>query len=239
MEWEEDRPLRVAELEALAAGRLEQLQAEGQECRPVVNRTRALAKNFWGKAWMRQLARCESSGFALAPGRSLLRHGCVLDLQLAPGLIRAKVSAWRLEEVQLRLAPLDEERQEALIRHCQGRIDSLVSLLEGRLDAALLAPLCDADEGLLPQPADWSMGCTCADWAEPCPHAAAAIYATGCLIDAEPALLFTLRGLDPARLMEGTPAPAAEADFDGEALGRLFGIELDVPVQGSGSVDSR
>ncbi len=228
MSWEEEeRPLRATELEALAAERLSALREQGEELTPVVNRSRALAKNFWGKAWMRQLAARESGGFALAPGRTLLRHACVLDVQLAPGLIRARVSTQRLEEVELRLAPLDEERQEELVQHCQGRIDSLVSLMEGRVDEAVLEQLCDPQRGLLPEPADWKMRCTCADWAEPCPHAAAAIYAAGVLIDAEPSLLFTLRSLDPASLLQPS-APAAPADFAAGDLGKLFGIELEV-----------
>ncbi len=225
--FDDERPLRAARLEELAAARLAALQAEGEELHPVVGCSRALARHFWGKAWMRQLARCESGGYALAPGRSLLRHGCVLDVRLAPGLIRARVGAQRLEEVELRLAPLDAERQEELVQLCQGRIDSLVSLMEGRVDEAVLAPLCDPERGLLPQPADWSMSCTCADWSEPCPHAAAAIYAAGILIDAEPALLFSLRSFDPSSLLQ--PADqAATADFDAAGLGQLFGIELDV-----------
>ncbi len=228
MSWDEgERPLRAAELEALAAERLAELQADGEELRPVVSRSRALASHFWGKAWMRHLAHCESGGFALAPGRTLLRHGCVLDVQLAPGLIRARVSAQRLEEVELRLAPLDEERQEQLVQLCQGRIESLVSLMEGRVDEAVLELLCDPQLGLLPEPADWKMSCSCADWAEPCPHAAAAIYAAGVLIDADPSLLFTLRSLDPSILLKPR-AQVTSADFAAEDLGKLFGIELDV-----------
>ncbi len=223
----DERPLRVAELEKLAAERLAELQAEGETLSPVVNRTRALATHFWGKAWMRQLARCEAGGFALAPGRTLLRHGCVLDLQLAPGLITARVSTLRVEEVELRLAPLDAERQQELVRLCQGRIDSLVSLMEGRVDESVLVLLCDPEQGLLPEPGDWRMSCSCADWAEPCPHAAAAIYAAGILIDAEPSLLFSLRAFDSACLLR--PAVQAEpSDFAADALGELFGIELDV-----------
>ncbi len=228
MSWSEDeRPLRVAELEALAAERLAELRAAGEELCPVVGCRRALAAHFWGKAWMRQLASCEAGGFALAPGRTLLRHGCVLDVRLAPGLIRARVSAQRLEEVELRLAPLEEERREELVNLCQGRIDSLVSLMEGRVDEAVLAPLCDPQRGLLPEPADWKMSCSCADWAEPCPHAAAAIYAAGILIDADPSLLFMLRSFDPAILLK-PKEQAAPTDFATEDLGKLFGIELDV-----------
>ncbi len=224
---EQERPLRAAELEALAAAHAEALRAAGEELQPVVGKGRALASHFWGKAWMRRLAACESGGLNLAPGRTLLRHGCVLDLRLAPGLIRARVSTRRVEEVELRLAPLDEERQAELVQLCQGRIDSLVSLMEGRVDEAVLAPLCDPERGLLPNPADWRMSCTCTDWSEPCPHAAAAIYGAGLLIDAEPSLLFTLRSLAPAALL--APAPqAVAADFASADLGKLFGIELDV-----------
>ncbi len=228
MDWQEDeRPLRAAELETLAAARLAELQAAGEELHPVVSRSRALVSHFWGKAWMRHLAACEAGGLCLAPGRTLLRHGCVLDVQLAPGLIRARVSTQRLEEVELHLAPLDEERQAELVQLCQGRIDSLVSLMEGRVDETVLAPLCDPQLGLLPEPADWRMHCSCADWAEPCPHAAAAIYAAGVLIDADPSLLFTLRSLDPATLLRPT-AQAEASDFAAGDLGKLFGIELDV-----------
>ncbi len=224
---DEERPLRAAELEALAAERLSALRAQGEELCPVVSRSRALASHFWGKAWMRRRANCEAGGFALAPGRTLLRHGCVLHVQLAPGLIRARVSSQRLEEVELRLAPLDEERQAELVSFCQGRVDSLVSLMEGRVDEAVLARLCDPQCGLLPEPCDWKMSCTCADWAEPCPHAAAAVYAAGVLIDTDPTWLFTLRRLDPAALLQ--PAQQARAeDFAAEDLGKLFGIELDV-----------
>ncbi len=228
MSWDdEERPLRAAELETRAAERLAELRAAGETLSPVLGRSRTLANNFWGKAWMRQLAACEAGGLCLAPGRTLLRHGCVLDLQLAPGLIRARVSTQRLEEVELRLEPLDEERQEELVQHCQGHIDSLVSLMEGRVDDAVLALLCDPQRGILPEPADWHMSCSCADWAEPCPHAAAAIYAAGVLMDADPSLLFTLRSFDPATLLK--PAEQAHAaDFAAEDLGKIFGIELDV-----------
>lgn len=218
--------LRAAELEALAAGRLAALRREGRVLRPVCSRTRKLAAHFWGSAWMKRLALCEEGGLCLAPGRTLLRHGCVLDLQLAPSLITALVSADGLYEVELRVAPLSEEKLETLRAACSGRIDSLVSLMEGKLDAAVLGVLCDPDSGLLPDPADWDMGCTCADWCEPCAHAAAAVYAAGVLIDEDPSLLFSLRAADPAMLLA---APAGQAsDFDADALSRAFGIDIDL-----------
>ena len=217
--------LRAGDLAALAKKRMAELQAEGEELHPVVSATRKLADHFWGSAWMKHLARCEAGGLCLAPGRTLLRHGCVLDLRLAPGLVTARVSAQELYDVRLQIKPLDAEHTTALAESCRGHIDSLVSLMEGKVDAAVLERLCDPDNGLLPEPADWRMGCTCPDWAEPCPHAAAAIYAAGVMIDQDPALLFTLRAVDPAALIRGEFA--RPASFDAAGLAATFGIDLD------------
>ncbi len=219
--------LSVKALAKLAEERLADLKADGEELHPVVNNSRKLAANFWGSAWMRHLARCEAGGLCLAPGRSLLRHGCVLDLRIAPGLITAKVSAEELYEVHLRIAPPEEDSLERLRAACCGRIDSQVALLEGKVDASVLEVLCAEEGGLLPEPADWHMSCSCPDWSEPCPHAAAAIYAAGCLIDADPLLLFTLRSVSPDSLMS-RPEPQPCADFDAAALGATFGIDLDL-----------
>lgn len=222
--------LSVKQLAALAAERLESLRAEGAELHPVVNTSRKLAANFWGSAWMKHLARCEAGGLCLAPGRSLLRHGCVLDLNIGPGLITALVSAEELYEVSLRIEPLADEQLEYIRTACYGRIDSLVSLLEGKVDAAVLEILCAPDDGLLPEPTDWHMSCSCPDWSEPCAHAAAAIYAAGILIDADPMLLFCLRSVEPASLMSAPVIPSTEGSFDADSLSSAFGIELDVEI---------
>lgn len=219
--------MSVAQLGKLAASRLEALRAEGEELHPVVNTSKKLASHFWGAAWMRHLAQCEAGGLSLAPGRTLLRHGCVLDLRISPGQITARVSADELYDVHLRITPFDEEQTEALQQACSGRIDSLVALLEGNIDAAVLEQLCAPETGLLPSPADWKMRCTCPDWTEPCPHAAAAIYAAGCLVDADPSLLFTLRCVDPSILLAAPAAPASPDSFDAASLGATFGIDLD------------
>lgn len=219
--------LRAADLQRLAEERQARLLEEGAALHPVVNTTRKLARNFWGSAWMKQLALCEAGGMCLAPGRTLLRHGCVLDVQLAPCTLTALVSAEELYEVELHLSPMEGERLDTLAAACSGHIDSLLSLLDGKLDTAVLQQLCHPENGLLPTPQDWSMRCSCPDWAEPCPHAAAAIYAAGCLIDSEPAQLFTLRGLNPSELLKTTRIEA----LDSVTLSAMFGIDLDLPVR--------
>lgn len=224
--FDEQPRLRAADLERLADARREQLLAAGESLNPVVSRSRKLATRFWGSAWMRHLAVCESGGLCLAPGRTLLRHGCVLDIRVAPGLVSAKVSAEELYEIELRLAPPDEERVEALATLCAGKIDSLLSLLEGRVDEALLQQLCDPDNGLLPDARDWHISCSCPDWSDPCPHAAAAMYALGVLLDSQPELLFTLRSIDSASLLR-KPEHTSDA-FDAASLSATFGIDLEL-----------
>ena len=229
--YEEERSpkLRAADLARLAVERAEELREEGVELHPVppLESTRKLAKQFWGSAWMRHLAQCEAGGLCLAPGRTLLRHGCVLDLRIAPGSIKALVSAQELYEVNLRLDALSEEQSEQLATLCSGQVNSLVALLEGKTNEELLHTLCEPESGLLPAPQDWHMSCTCPDWAEPCPHAAAAIYAAGLLIDLDPALLFTLRSLDPATLIS-LPTGHHTSELDPATLGTTFGIEIDL-----------
>lgn len=230
----DDAPrLKAADLARLAQQRLQELQAAGEDVHPVVGKGKKLAAHFWGSAWMKHLSLCESGGLNLAPGRTLLRHGCVLDVRVEPCAIHALVSADRLYTVQLRLKPLDEERLETLKTLCHGRVESAVSLLEGRVDEAVLTHLCDPDAGLLPDPADWKMSCDCTDWSEPCAHAAAAVYAAGVLADADPSLLFTLRGISAQELMQPPAAPTTPAaDFDAAALSAVFGIDLDIPDAG-------
>lgn len=225
-DWDSPR-MKVADWGKLAAERLAELRAEGElDLHPVHEKSRKLAKNAWGSAWMRQLAYCEQEGFSLAAGRSLLRHGCVLDVKLTAGEIHALVSGEEIYELHLQLDYPDAEKLEKLRERCGSQIDSLVSLLEGKVDAAVMQQLCEPEEGLLPLPHEWHMDCNCPDWNEPCAHLAAAIYAAGCLIDEEPRLLFTLRGLKPEFFCELPKADAA--DFDAASLADTFGIDIDL-----------
>lgn len=218
--------LKAKDLEKLAAERLAALRAAGDEVHPVVNKTRQLASHFWGRAWMQQLAHCESGGLCLAPGRTLLRHGCVLDVRIEPGHIAARVSADSLYEVSLRVTPPEIERTEALRHVCVGQIDSLVSLLSGKINEDVMQHLCHPNGGLLPDANDWHMFCSCADWSEPCPHAAAAMYAAGVLIDENPSLLFLLREVD---VSEWVAAPSLTSQpFDVSSLSSTFGIDIEI-----------
>lgn len=217
--------MKLSDIPVFAAQYSKQLREDGVELHPVQATSKKIATKFWGAAWMRHLATCEQTGLYLAPGRSLLRHGAVIDFCIEEGKIAAKVAGEYLYDVELSMEPLDEEQGEALAQLCSGELASLLALLEGKLSDRLIQQLFDPDLGLLPQSQDWKMSCSCEDWAEPCCHAAAVLYATGVALDADPAKLFELRGLKMESLL-ANDALVAPLDVDMETLSKTFHIDF-------------
>lgn len=235
--WQEDADaprLKAADWVRLAQQRLAELRAEGLDVKPVVNSSRKLAKNFWASAWMRQLAYSEQEGINLAAGRSLLRHGSVLDLKLEGARVHALISGEELYELEMSLPALDEDRLEPLRELFRLRIDAWISLLDGKLDESVMQLLCEPETGILPRATDWQMHCNCPSWDSPCSHAAAVMYALGCLIDEDSSLLFALLGIDAETLYPReqrhslNPVGNNLQEIDGDCIADIFGIHLDV-----------
>ncbi len=230
---DEERPANTAQLKEWAANMLRLLDDGTQDIHPVRASGRNLARHFWGKQWMKHLALSETYGMRLAPGRSYLRCGCVLDVHIGEGRIDAIVAGEHAYEISIGIRPLDTDEIEELRQACAGKLSSWIDLLKGETGPELLELLCDPDTGILPDPGDWKMSCTCPDWADLCKHAAAALYAVGVLLDETPELLFTLRGIRPENLLPsspvGAPSPAPEAEggqLEGKDLSSIFGINL-------------
>lgn len=228
---DDEMPLKRADLRKRAEEKAAELAAEGMELHPVTASGRSLAKKFWGKEWMKSLGTCEVYGMRLAPGRTYLRYGCVLDVKAVPGRIDALVMGEHLYEVRVEADPPDEETLARLRARCAGRIGSWIDLLKGNLSPELLEILCDSEGGLFPRPEEWRFSCSCPDWADLCKHAAAVLYAFGVMLDEQPELLFLLRGLEASALIPSAPvsSPDGEDSLGGDAdsLSGIFGIRLD------------
>ena len=228
---DDEMPLKRVDLRKRAQARAAELAAEGVELHPVAVAGRNLAKRFWGKEWMKSLAACEVYGMRLAPGRTYLRYSCVLDVKAVPGRIDALVMGEHLYEVRVEAPPPDEEALARLRARCAGHLGSWIDLLKGNLSPELLEILCDPEEGLFPKPEEWRFSCSCPDWADLCKHAAAALYAFGVMLDDQPELLFTLRGIDAASLIPEAPASGTggedSLDKDAASLSDMFGVRMD------------
>jgi uncharacterized Zn finger protein len=230
----------VAEKRRQAQRTISELKKKGGPIAPVTIEGRTIARNFWGKAWCSNLERYSDFASRLPRGRSYVRNGCVVDLQITAGKVAAKVSGQELYNVTISIAPVVVKRWQAICRDCSGTIDSLVELLQGRLAKSVMDRVCREGDGLFPAPDEIKLSCSCPDWADMCKHVAATLYGVGARLDEAPRLLFVLRGVDEGELLAGTgqelthskPAPDASAVLDDGDVAALFGIEM-VDVTGS------
>ncbi len=86
------------------------LAKQGRAPRPVIpsGRGRALATTFWGRAWCDNLAAYAVLSNRLERGRSYLRNGLVIDLQISPGTVAALVSGSAIYEIRVRIKPPED-----------------------------------------------------------------------------------------------------------------------------------
>ena len=226
------RYVPAAERKQAAQAKLKKLMAKGEKLSPVVIEGRAIAKTFWGKAWCDNVESYHDYESRLPRGRSYVRQGAVIDLQIEKGRITAKVQGSELYEINISIKELPGEKWERIKKSCAGKIASLIDLIQGKLSPEIIALLCRKDEGLFPSPKEIKLICNCPDWADLCKHLAAVLYGVGARLDAQPELFFLLRGVDQNELFSADFAndladSGTASAISGGDLGSIFGIELD------------
>ena len=224
----------VAERRRRAEREMAKRRKKGHSVSPVVIEGRTIAKTFWGKAWCDNLERYSDYENRLPRGRTYVRNGSVLDLQVAPGEVKAIVSGSEIYKVTLKVAPVPKARWRSICGDCAGAIDSLVELLQGRFSKGVMERICQERTGLFPSPDEISLSCSCPDWASMCKHVAAALYGIGSRLDQQPELLFKLRDVKEkdlvARAGKGLTLtkhkPAAKKVLGSGDLSAIFGLEM-------------
>src|ERR1700726_3963228 len=201
-EWHAYVP--VAEKRRQAERKLAKLKKQGRSVAPVRIEGRIITRSFWGKSWCVNLERYSDYENRLPRGRTYVRNGSVLDLQIAKGEVAAMVAGSQLYKIKITIAPVKTARWKAICRDCAGTIDSLVELLQGRLAKGVMDRVCRPGDGLFPAPGEIKLSCSCPDWADMCKHVAAALYGVGARLDETPQLLFVRRGGDQNELFSDT-----------------------------------
>lgn len=204
---------------------------QGQAMHPVRAEGRKLATTPWGLAWCRHIESFHDYVNRLPRGRTYLRNGSVIDVQVGTGEIRAKVMGSSLYEQRITIEPCAAKRWQGIVTRCGGQVGSLVELLEGRFPATLMTALTAEQDGLLPDLKQVAMSCSCPDWATLCKHLAAVLYGIGVRFDEDATLLFLLRGVDPNQLINVAtlttlPEPGG-SELTGD-LSAIFGVDLDL-----------
>jgi uncharacterized Zn finger protein len=224
----------VAEKRRRAEQKLAKLRKRGQPVAPVRIEGRIIAKSFWGKSWCNNLERYSDYENRLPRGRTYVRNGSVVDLQIAKGEIAAMVAGSELYKIQIGIAPVTRSRWKAICSDCAGTVDSLVELLQGRFAKGVMDRVCREGDGLFPAPKEIKLSCSCPDWADMCKHVAAVLYGVGARLDEQPQLLFVLRDVDENELLASagqdlsltSAAPNAAKVLDESDVAALFGLEM-------------
>lgn len=225
----------VAQRRRKAEREMAKLAKQGKSIKPVRLEGRTIARTFWGRAWCDNLESYMDYANRLPRGRTYVRNGSVVHLDIRPGEIEATVSGSELYRVKISIATAAKAKWKQLCAECAGGIGSLVELLQGRFSDHAMGILTRHDTGLFPTPAEIKLNCSCPDWATMCKHVAAVLYGVGARLDHHPELLFTLRSVNHEELitqaatatdLAGKTSPGgpelAESD-----LSAVFGIELD------------
>ena len=216
-----------------AAQEMKKLKKTGQTITPVVIMGRTIATTFWGKSWCNNLESYSDYENRLPRGRTYVRNGSVVDLQISKGTINAYVSGSELYEVEISINPVNIPLWQSICTDCAGEIDSLVELLQGKLSKGVMARICAQKTGLFPGPSEIKFHCNCPDSAGMCKHLAAVLYGVGARFDHQPELLFRLRGVNEMDLITNVSKTlplkthaAAGNIMDTDELGDIFGLDM-------------
>jgi uncharacterized Zn finger protein len=231
--WFEFRPyVPVAARRAQAAREVQKRRKNGQTVTPVVIEGRKIAHTFWGNAWCDNLESYSDFANRLPRGRTYVRNGSVVDLQIHPGKLTALVSGSELYDVAITIDELPKKEWQSIKTRCAGQIGSVVELLQGKLDKSVITIITDHNGGLFPRPGQIHMSCSCPDWAGMCKHIAAVLYGVGARLDHHPDLLFLLRKVDHLELIEeavsgaGKQATTKKKTLAASDIAGVFGIEF-------------
>lgn len=195
--------LSVEELKAKAEASTLSATLKGRKMEPIIIEGRAIAKSWWGISWCRNLEQYADYETRLSRGKSYVRAGTVIDLQIVKGKILGRVQGRRKlpYKVEIHISPLKEADCQHIMNACANQIESMEALLQGQFPEALES-LLNGSLNLFPTPQEISFSCSCPDWAIMCKHVAAVLYGIGHRLDENPFLLFTLRGINLNRFID-------------------------------------
>ena len=156
----------------------------------------AFGKTWWAGRWIAALERLVDPA-RLTRGRSYARSGQVVSLDIGPDGVDARVqgSAPRPYHVTIHFTKLTDSAWDKVIDAMAAQAIYAARLLSGEMPEQIEEVFQAAGTSLFPvAQGDLETDCSCPDWANPCKHVAAVHYLLGERFDADPFLIFTLRG---------------------------------------------
>ncbi|MDR1444142.1 MAG: SWIM zinc finger family protein, partial [Treponema sp.] len=154
----------------------------------------------WGR-WFLEVLDSYNMGERLNRGRRYANAGKVLSLSIKDRRVSAKVKgSYRPSYTVVIDFPLLKEKDRVL-ELVEEDPALLAQIAAGELPEAFLKKLKSAGLNLIPARwRDMVRACSCPDYGDPCKHMAALYYVLAREVDADPHLLFRLRGIDLSAL---------------------------------------
>ena len=177
-------------------------------------------------------------------GRSYAKKGQVLDIAIEPGVVKARVQGSKRSpySIEITFKTLDYAAWcniAEILRNDTVLCAKVLSAGETGSDLPRELEEFFAREGgsLFPTlENDSSMNCSCPDWSIPCKHLVAVFILLGEAFEADPFLIFKLRGIERNQLLEllginrGINKPDCEAEKESLAYGESFYRCGELPV---------
>lgn len=206
------------------------LPAKGIKARS--SRGEKFVESWWADRWIAALTRLVDAN-RLQRGRRYARSGQVLSIEFEGTQVKARVQGSRPEPyiVSIRVAALSVEEWQKAIEAMASQAIFAAKLLAGEMPPDIESAFSSAGVKLYPATkTDLVTECSCPDYANPCKHVSAVYYLLGERFDADPFLLFSLRGkskdeiISDLRATRGTlsgstvdnqrPEPLRQADME-------------------------
>ena len=129
-------------------------------------------------------------------------------------------------EVRVRVRQFTPDEWDRVLEAICARLGHAAALLDGDLPPDVADDVAATGLSLLPGPGEVGPRCTCPDEADPCKHSAAVCYLIADAFDADPFLVFLLRGRTRDEVLAGLRARrrgepvAAPPTLDAATIGR-------------------
>jgi len=156
----------------------------------------AFGQTWWGGKWIAALERLVNPG-RLQRGRSYARKGQVLNIDFAGNRVESMVQGSRKDpyKVTIEIRLIENKDWQSVVNVMSSQAMFAAKLLAGEMPQDIEEAFNSARVALFPaRTADLRTECSCPDYANPCKHISAVYYLLGEQFDADPFLLFQLRG---------------------------------------------
>ncbi len=170
-------------------------------------------KSWWARRWIEVL---EGFGYGtrLTRGRNYARNGAVLNIDITPGHVSARVQGSQRTpyKVTIAIIPLSNAQWDQATDAMAEQAIFAAKLLAGEMPREIEEAFAAARVALFPaRSGDLQTSCSCPDYANPCKHIAAVYFLLGERFDDDPFLIFELRGRSKQQIIAALRARRAEA----------------------------